>query len=153
VFARRSKALMRFIVLKRFPRFQHTELCASCVLLVDDDPSMRGLLSRYLGRAGLEALHAEDGIDAVVKLRKVVPRVIICDLQMPRMAGLEFIGVVRRRFPTLPVVAISGGTPCEFPEELKPDRYFERIFDYFLNSCEPCMSWLEKLPIILTSRK
>ena len=106
-------------------------VCASCVLLVDDDPSIRGLLSRYLGRAGLEALHAEDGIDAVVKLRKVVPRVIICDLQMPRMAGLEFIGVVRRRFPTLPVVAISGGTPCEFPEELKPDRYFEKDFRVF----------------------
>ena len=107
------------------------EICAGCVLLVDDDPSMRGLLARYLGRAGLEALHAEDGIDAVVKLRKVVPRVIICDLQMPRMAGLEFIGVVRRRFPTIPVVAISGGTPCEFPQEIEPDLYFEKDLRVF----------------------
>jgi len=102
------------------------QACASCVLLVDDDPSERGLISRCLGKAGFEVLYAEDGIDAVVKLREIVPRVIICDLQMPRMGGLEFIAVVRRRFPTIPVVALSGGTPHEFRQEIKPDRYFEK---------------------------
>ena len=77
-------------------------------------------------KAGFEALHAEDGIDALAKLRDTLPKVIISDLQMPRMSGFEFIGVVRRRFPTIPVVAFSGSIPSEFPAEAKPDRYFEK---------------------------
>lgn len=102
------------------------DVCASCVLLVDDDPSIRDLLSRYLERAGFQTLHAEDGIDALVKLRGTLPRVIISDLEMPRMSGFEFIAVVRRRFPAIPVIALSGSVPGEFPAENKPDCWFEK---------------------------
>ena len=107
------------------------EVCASCVLLVDDDPSIRDLLSRQLEKAGFQAIHAEDGIDALVKLRDTLPKVIISDLQMPRMSGFEFIGVVRRRFPTIPVVALSGSIPSEFPGEIKPDCWFEKSMQRF----------------------
>lgn len=102
------------------------EVCANCVLLVDDDPSIRDLLSKELAKAGFEALHAEDGIDALVKLRDTLPKVIISDLKMPRMSGVEFIGVVRRRFPTIPVVALSGSIVREFSEEINPDCWFEK---------------------------
>jgi len=102
------------------------EVCAGCVLVVDDDPLMRGLLSRHLKKAGFQAIHAEDGIDALVKLRDALPSVIIADLKMPRMSGFEFIGVVRRRFPTIPVIALSGWIPSEFSEDIKPDCWFEK---------------------------
>lgn len=102
------------------------EVCPNCVLLVDDDPSIRDLLSRHLAKEGIEAIHAEDGIDALVKLRVMLPRVIISDLKMPRMSGFEFIKVVRRRFPTIPVVALSGWIPSEFSEEIHPDCWFEK---------------------------
>jgi DNA-binding response OmpR family regulator len=49
------------------------EPCPVCVLLVDDDSSMRGLLAWQLAKAGFDAIHAEDGIDAVVKLRDTLP--------------------------------------------------------------------------------
>jgi CheY-like chemotaxis protein len=98
----------------------------SCVLLVDDDPSIRDLLSRYLEIAGFEAFQAEDGIDALGKLRGTLPKVIIADLQMPRMSGLEFIGVVRRRFPAIPVIVLSGSIPSELPAEPKPNLWFEK---------------------------
>jgi CheY-like chemotaxis protein len=100
--------------------------CESCVLLVDDDPSIRDLLSRHLKKAGFEAFHAEDGIDALGKLRDSIPKVIISDLQMPRMSGFEFIGVVRRRFPTIPVIALSGSIPNELPAGIKPHCWFEK---------------------------
>lgn len=100
--------------------------CERCVLLVDDDPALRDLLSRLLQKTGYEALHAKDGLHALGILRNILPKVIISDLQMPRMSGLEFIGVVRRRFPTIPVVAFSGSIPSEFPAEAKPDRCFEK---------------------------
>jgi CheY-like chemotaxis protein len=102
------------------------EVSANCVLVVDDDPAIRGLLSRHLENAGFLAIHAKDGIDALVKLRDTLPTVIISDLEMPRMSGVEFIGVVRRRFPVIPVVALSGSIPCEFSEEVKPDCWFEK---------------------------
>jgi CheY-like chemotaxis protein len=96
------------------------------VLVVDDDPSLRALLSRQLERAGFEIDEAEDGIDGVVKLRIELPKVIISDLQMPRMAGIEFLSVVRRRFPFIPVVVLSGLIPNEVPAEAEPDAWFEK---------------------------
>jgi len=102
------------------------DVSADSVLLVDDDPSLRSLLSWRLGKAGFKVRQAEDGIDGVVKLRDEPPKVIICDLQMPRMSGFEFIGVVRRRFPTIRVIALSGSIPSELPAGTKPDRWFEK---------------------------
>ena len=67
------------------------EVCANCVLLVDDDSAIRGLLSGHLEEEGLQAIQATDGIDAIVKLPDTLPKVIISDLKMPRMSGFEFI--------------------------------------------------------------
>ena len=79
-----------------------------------------------LAEAGFKAQQAEDGIDGLVKLRDELPKVIISDLQMPRMSGIEFIAVVRRRFPSIPVIVLSGSIPRELPAEIKPDRCFEK---------------------------
>jgi CheY-like chemotaxis protein len=51
---------------------------------------------------------AEDGFAALVTLRQTPPDIIISDLRMPNMSGFEFLSVVRRRFPHIPVIAISG---------------------------------------------
>ena len=100
------------------------EVSANSVLLVDDDPSNRDILQMQLEEAGFEARQAENGIDGLVKLRDGLPEVIISDIQMPRMSGIEFISVVRRRFPSIPVIVISGAIPDEFPTEATPDVWF-----------------------------
>ena len=102
------------------------KVSAKSVLLVDDDSSTRALLALHLEQAGFEARQAEDGIDGLVKLRDELPHVIISDLQMPRMSGIEFVSVVRRRFPSIPVIVISGSIPPNFPPEIKPDHLFEK---------------------------
>ena len=102
------------------------DISANSVLLVDDDPSIREILSEELEEAGFEARQAEDGIDGLVKLRDELPEVIISDLQMPRMSGIEFISVVRRRFPSIPVIVLSGSIPRELPAEIKPDALFRK---------------------------
>jgi CheY-like chemotaxis protein len=101
------------------------EVAPNSVLLVDDDTSRRELLARYLEKAGFEAVHAEDGIDALRKLRETLPKVIISDLRMPRMSGVEFTGVVRRRFPTIPVIAVWELIPDDLPAEAQPDFWFD----------------------------
>jgi CheY-like chemotaxis protein len=102
------------------------KVCTSCVLIVDDEESLRNVLARHLTIAGFEALHAGDGIEALAVLRDTLPKVIISDIQMPRMSGTEFIGVVRRRFPAIPVVVFSGSVPRELPEDINPDRWIEK---------------------------
>ena len=78
------------------------------ILLVDDEPSVRESLARLLSAAGYDVSTAEHGFDALLQLRRAPPDVIISDLNMPQMSGFEFLSVVRRRFPEIPVVAVSG---------------------------------------------
>jgi hypothetical protein len=65
-------------------------------------------------------------IDGLVKLRDELPKVITSDLEMPRMSGIEFISVVRQRFPSIQLIALSGAIPNEFPAEAHPDAWFNK---------------------------
>ncbi len=69
---------------------------------------MRELMAMILEEEGYEVSTATDGLDALAQLRTVVPDLVISDLHMPRMSGIEFLSVVRRRFPAIPVMALSG---------------------------------------------
>jgi CheY-like chemotaxis protein len=93
------------------------------VLLVDDEPLARKLISRYLVAAGYVVRMAEDGLDAIGKLRTGLPDLIISDLKMPRMSGVELLHVVRKRFPQIPVIVISGMAINEIPSEVAADAY------------------------------
>ena len=78
------------------------------VLVVDDDESIRELFTLLLRKEGYEVTAAENGFDGLLKLKLLVPDVIISDLNMPKMSGFEFLSVVRRRFPEISVIASSG---------------------------------------------
>jgi len=71
--------------------------------------------------AGYVVRVAEDGLDAIEKLRAGPADLIISDLNMPRMSGVEHLGVVRKRFPRIPVIIISGVATDEMPEDLAAD--------------------------------
>jgi CheY-like chemotaxis protein len=96
------------------------------VLLVDDDPVVRTLVSRCLLAAGYVVRMAVDGLDAVDKLRAGLPDLIISDLNMPRMSGLELLELVRKRFPQIPVIVISAVAAEEMPEEVVADAYYHK---------------------------
>ncbi len=78
------------------------------ILIVEDEPSLRQLGKRLFEAQGYEVRGAEDGFEGLAALKQSLPDIIISDLQMPNMNGFEFLSVVRRRFPTIPVIAISG---------------------------------------------
>ena len=83
------------------------------ILVVDDDASIRKSMTMLLNAAGYEVSTAEHGFDALLQLRMAPPPdVIISDLNMPQMSGFEFLSVVRRRFPEIPVIAVSGAYEC-----------------------------------------
>ena len=93
------------------------------VLLVDDEPLVRRSISGYLVEAGYVVRVAVDGLDAIGKLREGLPALIISDLNMPLMSGVEFLNVVRRRFPQIPVILIRGAATDEMPEGVAADAY------------------------------
>ena len=79
------------------------------ILVVDDDESVREVFTVMLQEKGYEVNTAENGFDALLKLKgRAIPDVIISDLNMPEMSGFEFLSVVRRRFPGISVIASSG---------------------------------------------
>jgi CheY-like chemotaxis protein len=82
------------------------------VLVVDDDESVRNSVGMLLTAAGYGVSTARHGFDALLQLRRSQPDLIISDLNMPEMSGFEFLSVVRRRFPEIPVVAMSGAYEC-----------------------------------------
>jgi CheY-like chemotaxis protein len=78
------------------------------ILIVDDNPGMREVCSSVLTAAGHSVSVAEDGFAALIRLAEEVPDLIVCDLNMPRMSGFEFLSSVRKKFSTVRVVAMSG---------------------------------------------
>ncbi len=74
------------------------------ILVVDDDNAVRHLLVRALEDAGYAAVGAEDGLVAGDLVQQLVPHLIILDLHMPRMSGVEFLA----RWQQIPVLVLSG---------------------------------------------
>lgn len=78
------------------------------ILVVDDEAAVRNSLLMLLKASGYDVRVASDGFDALLQLKKSLPAVVISDLNMPQMSGFEFLSVVRRRFPQISVIAMSG---------------------------------------------
>jgi diguanylate cyclase (GGDEF)-like protein/PAS domain S-box-containing protein len=80
------------------------------ILVVEDDPFLRQLITDQLCEAGYILLTAEDGAHALKVLEKQSVDVVISDIFMPNMEGIEMIRTLREQFPGLPIFATSGGT-------------------------------------------
>ena len=78
------------------------------VLVVDDEAMLADLLSQALRHEGWETATAKDGLDALAKATSFHPDVVILDVQMPRMDGLETLERLRARDPELPVLFLTA---------------------------------------------
>jgi len=108
-------------------------ISSATILFVDDDPCMRELMAMILREEGYEVSTAADGFEALAQLRSSVPDLLISDLQMPRMSGVEFLSVIRHRFPAIPVIAISGAFDMN---EFSPAGVMADVF-YPKSRCHP----------------
>jgi putative two-component system response regulator len=80
------------------------------ILVVDDEPSVRTLISRFLGMRGYRATEAGSGEEALSVLARAPFDLILADVQMPGMNGISLLAEVRRRYPDTPVLMLTG---CE----------------------------------------
>ncbi len=78
------------------------------VLVVDDDPAVAKVLLALLGQAGLSARHAPSGDAALALLEADPVDLVVTDLRMGGMDGMELLATSRRRFPEVPVVVLTA---------------------------------------------
>ena len=92
------------------------------VLVVDDDADVRKSVRLILSKAGYDVIEAEDG------------NAIICDLDMPKMGGIEAIPNFLFRFPTCPIIILSGSEKLESASRLfQPGVLFKQGVREFLS--------------------
>ncbi len=78
------------------------------ILFVDDEPKVRMVVRKTLERAGVSVACASSAQDCLAQLRKAKCDLLITDVKMPEMDGIELLIEVKRRLPWLPVLVVTG---------------------------------------------
>ena len=102
------------------------------ILVVDDEASIRDLCMRVLTRAGFQVATASTGEDAVSRLQDESVDLVISDIRMPGMSGLEVLEAAKALYPSIHVVLITGfGTPqtLERARQSGADRVLTKPFN------------------------
>ncbi len=113
------------------------------VLVVDDDPTVAEVLTRYLVRAGYEVETAADGAAALRLALARLPDLVVLDLMLPGIDGLEVCRRLRAVAP-VPVVmltALGEETDRIAGLELGADDYLSKPFSPRERRCSPAASW------------
>ncbi|HVA87210.1 MAG TPA: ATP-binding protein, partial [Candidatus Saccharimonadales bacterium] len=124
------------------PRIPETRQGHGTILLVEDEAPVRAVLRRVLVRAGYEVITAVSGADALSADLSRPPDLLLTDMVMPGIGGMELAQALRQRWPELPVLLMSGYQPkpaggdmnagASFPVLAKPfplDELTRRVGD------------------------
>jgi len=99
----------------------------SSILIVEDDESVRTSFAELFKYLGYRTRCAQDGLAALIQIRQEVPDILLSDVNMPVMSGFELLSVVRRRFPAIYVIAMSGMfTESDFPAGVTADAFYRK---------------------------
>ena len=103
---------------------------AQSVLVVDDEPTVREVIASYLSRDGLEVVEAVDGRSALAELERRRFNMLVLDLMLPDISGLEVLRQARQS-SDVPVIVLTGR--CDEPDrvlglELGADDYMSKPF-------------------------
>ena len=100
------------------------------ILIVDDDDKIREVLTLYLTKAGFQVEEAADGVEAIRKVEAIKPAVIILDIMMPVLDGIEVCRQIRK-FSRVPIIMLSARAEEEdrvLGLELGADDYITKPF-------------------------
>lgn len=95
----------------------------SAILVIDDDASVREVVSEMLRLEGHDVTIAENGQEAIARLAAQSFELVITDLIMPEKEGIETIAEIRRGDDSIPIIAISGGGRLGPGDYLETARY------------------------------
>lgn len=101
------------------------------ILIADDEPQIRELLSLYFQKEGFSVTEAADGADAILKVQQLKPAMVILDIMMPVLDGLEACKQIRR-ISKVPVIMLTARAEDEdriMGLELGADDYIPKPFN------------------------
>lgn len=105
------------------------------ILIVDDEEEVRQTIRLQLKDTGMEIIEAEDGekgIEVLDSENALDMDVIICDVRMPKINGVEAVAYFRREYPAIPVIVLSG-----FPDAKLATEFMKQgAFDYLVKPVE-----------------
>lgn len=97
------------------------------ILVAEDEPLIRTTMSLILAESGYIVRVAENGFSALRAIRDEIPDILLSDLNMPGMSGIELLSEVRRRFPAIALIAMSGAfSGNEVPPGLHADAFYPK---------------------------
>ena len=96
------------------------------ILAVDDSPAIRATWQALLAGEKYQTELASNGIEALKKMRSFLPDLLLSDLRMPEMSGFELLAVVRKRFPHITTVAVSGELSAREISAAVADLFIEK---------------------------
>lgn len=123
---------------------------AAKILIVDDNPSVLKLLNINLSKAGYEIVEAENGEQAFDVANKTLPDLIISDIMMPQMDGLELCWMIREnsKVPLVPFIFLTS-----FDDQETEIKGFRAGADKYLNKPIERKDLLEKVAELLNRNK
>ena len=83
------------------------------ILIVDDSKDLTHVISDFLSMHGYQVFTAVDGYDALECMDTQPVHVVVSDIHMPRMDGFTLMGEIKSRYPTIPIVLITGFSVSE----------------------------------------
>lgn len=92
-------------------------LTQTTILCVDDEYLVRKSIVLFLNRSGFKVLEAENGRQGLEMFNKYKPDVVLADIKMPELSGLELLSILRKKAPNTPVIIISGAGIMSSAEE------------------------------------
>ena len=94
------------------------------ILIVDDDPTIQLIAGELLKAEGHAVVHAGDGVEALKALIAIPADLVVLDMLMPNMDGLETIIEMRKSHPGVKILAISSGGPMGPHDLLRTAKLF-----------------------------
>jgi len=102
------------------------------ILVVDDEVSIRKVVRLTLMKAGYDVVDADDGSTGIEKIgsddNPLMLDVIVCDIRMPRINGLDAITFFRQQYPSVPIIVLTG-----YPDAIMAAELLNKgVYDYLV---------------------
>ncbi|ANU10034.1 sporulation initiation phosphotransferase F [Planococcus antarcticus DSM 14505] len=104
------------------------------ILIVDDQPGIRLLLKEVFSKEGYRAIAAGSGIEALEKVQEACPELVLLDMKIPGMDGIEILKRLKKSNPAIHVIMMTAYGELDLIKESMnwgAERYFTKPFDVF----------------------
>ena len=111
------------------------------ILVIDDDPELVAVLTEHFSKAGYAVIGAHHGGDGLMLAEHEHPDVVVLDIRMPGLTGVEVLQQLRLRWPDLPVVILSGAGDPQLAKSCLARGAFDYVGKPFdLNHVHRCVA-------------